>query len=568
MTSNADSPGLYPRFQIGTVSVDEPRPMKVVCIGAGFSGIMTGARYLKEVPNVELTIYEKEAGVGGVWYNNKYPGVACDIPSHSYQIPFENNTQWSSFYAPGEEIRGYIQGMVKRHDLTQHIRLGHELLSAQWDPIAAKWRLHIRLADSADEMDDDADVLVVCTGILNRWSWPNIDGLGEFRGTVVHSAQREAWEQGTEDWADKTIGVIGAGSSAIQIVPALQPKVKRVINYVRSPTWVCAPWGPPRLNELVNRDGNDEEYIFTDEDREKFKDEKYYRWFRHELEMEMTSAHHLMSPDSEMQKSAKEFFKTDMRNKLAKKPWIAEYLIPEFAVGCRRLTPGPGYLKALCEDNVDFVRSDIKHITPTGIETVDGQHRDVDVIVCATGFDTSFQWPFTILGRNSTTIQEKFSPHPVTYLGVCVDGFPNMFIVGGPNASQTTASFLTFLDRQAMYSVQATLKLQRERLRSIEVKREAVEDFDEYLETYFPTTVHAQHCPTWFKRGANGKRVVCLWPGSGLHGIRALTHPRWEDFDYERMNGIRNRMHWLGDGQTYAEKTMEGDRAWYLKEYM
>ncbi|KAI0272691.1 hypothetical protein BC834DRAFT_949171 [Gloeopeniophorella convolvens] len=544
--------------------------MRVIIIGAGFSGVIAGARYAKEVPNVDLTIYEKEDAVGGVWYSNQYPGVACDIPSHSYQIPFENNTDWSAFYAPGAEIRAYIQRVAAKHDLARFLKLQHELQSARWDASAAQWRL--RVARGADEvLDDAADVLVLCTGALSRWAWPDIAGLQAFRGALLHSAQRGAWAGGADTdarWADKAVGVIGAGSSAIQIVPALQPRARRVVNFVRSPTWVCAPWGTDRMNELVGRDAGDEDGVFTDEDREKFKNAAHYRSFRRELELVMTSAHQLMKLDSEMQKGAREMFKQDMREKLAKKPWIADFIIPDFAVGCRRLTPGPGYLKALCEDNVDFVSEGIKRVTPTGIETADGEHIELDVLVCATGFDTSFQWPFAVVGRDGVSIQETFTPHPSTYLGICAKGFPNMFIVAGPNATQTTASFLTFVDKQVMYSVQATLKLQRERLRTIEVKQEAVDDFDEYLEVCMASgTVHADKCRTWFKHEGDGARITALWPGSGQHGMRALSHPRWEDFEYERVGRVRNRLHWFGDGETESEKRMSGDRAWYLEAY-
>jgi len=550
-------------FRLGGFSIDEYRRMKVVVIGAGFAGVIASCRFAKEVPNLELVVYEKESGVGGTWHNNKYPGVACDIPSHSYQIPFENNTQWSSFYAPGAEIRNYIEDVVSKNDLMKYIKLEHELVAARWEDETGKWLLKIR-SHGTNEIEDTADVLLLATGILNRWQWPQIEGLSDFQGILLHSAN---WKGDTDEWKDKTVGVIGAGSSAIQIVPALQPKVKRVVNYVRSRTWLGLPWGPPRLNELIGKEATDTEYVFSDVDRERFKDPVVYKEFRRELEMVMTGFHAVTKPDSDMQRGVREFYEAEMKRRLSKKPWIADHLIPEFAVGCRRVTPGPGYLEALCQDNVDFVHEAIKRVTADGIETNDGAHIKLDVIVCATGFDLWCQYPFPVVGKKNLSLQEKFKPHPTTYLALCVDEFPNFFLVGGPNGCLTSSSYLTFLDKKVMYVVEATKKLQRERLKSIVVKKDAVDDFDEYLESYFPTTVHAQTCRTWFKGGQEQGRVIALWPGSGLHAIRALSYPRWEDFEYEKLDKFRNRLHWLGDGQTVFEKTMKGNRAWYLDEY-
>ena len=246
---------------------------------------------------------------------------------------------------------------------------------------------------------------------------------------------------------------------------------------------------------------------------------------------------------------------------------------------------------------VDFQPTPIKRVTPTGIELADGTHAELDVLVCATGYDYSFQLDFPMVGRGGGTIQEKWAPHPETYLAVCTDGFPNWFMALGPNSGVGSGSLLVLIERQVDYAVEAARKMQRERLKSIEVKREAVEDFDEYLEvgvsvlskgsvsdrttqSYFPNTVYSEKCRSWYKMGTTDGRIVALWPGmslrvritchtlplmivpsgSCLHAVRAIEHPRWEDFNYELPEGVKNRMHWLGDGQTYNEKTMTGDR--------
>ncbi|KZT12304.1 FAD/NAD-binding domain-containing protein [Laetiporus sulphureus 93-53] len=550
-------------FKLGDFSIDEYRPMKVIVIGAGYSGIIAGIRFQQRIPNLELTIYEQNAGVGGTWYSNRYPGVACDIPSHCYQLTFEPKTDWSSLYAPGAEIRTHLESVVEKHKLVPYIKLQHRVLHARYEELTGKWHLRVR----RPMFTDTADFLFTGVGMLSRWKWPEIDGLNTFEGKLLHTANfdvgERTWEKAVEDWQWRTkkVGVIGSGSSAIQTVAALQPHVGRMVQFVRGKTWVSPPFTRHKLGELLRHDTGAENFEFSQDDKEAFKDEEEYKQFRHELESALQSNHGLTLRGSTQQTTARQEFTENMRKKLAKKPWIMDHLLPDFAVSCRRLTPGPGYLEALCEDNVDFVPKDIRRITPRGIETVDGKHTDLDVIICATGFDISFHLDFSIAGRGGLSIQEKWTPHPSTYLSMCTDGFPNWFMAFGPNSVLATGSLLILLERQVEYAVAAMKKMQRERLKSIEVKKEAVRDFEEYLETVF-----SEKCRSWYKMGTEDGRIVGLWPGSSLHGLRVLEHPRWEDFKYESADGVHNRFYWLGDGQTYNEKTMTGDRAWYLND--
>ncbi|OCH86933.1 FAD/NAD-P-binding domain-containing protein [Obba rivulosa] len=563
-------------FKLGDFAIDEYRRMRIVVIGAGFSGITAGIRFRQKMQNIDLIIYEKNVGIGGTWHSNKYPGLACDIPSHSYQFTFTNKTDWSAFYAPGGEIRQYLEGVVDTYKLMPYIKLEHQLMHARYDEPSGKWHLRIRrpvndVNAQFEEFEDTADFLFTGVGGLARWSWPAIEGLKDFQGRTFHSADfdvgEQTWQDAVKNWGDKKVGVIGVGSSAIQIVPALHDKVAKVVNYVRGKTWLAAPFAGTKIAELISRDPNVENYVFTETDREAFKDPVYYKQFRHELEADLNSAHPSTLRGSEMQEVARVAFRESMLKKLAKKPWIADHLIPDFAVACRRLTPGPGYLEALCEDNVDFVTTHIKRVTRTGIETVDGKHEELDVIICATGYDTTWQFEFPMLGRGGASLQGRWRPHPETYLTICVDGFPNWFMSLGPNAGVGSGSLLAIIERQVLYAVEAAKKMQRERLKSIEVKGEAVRDFDEYLEHYFPKTVFSEKCRSWYKMGQEEGRVTGLYPGSCLHAIRVLEHPRWEDYTYELLDpGVQNRFYWLGEGQTYAEKTNSGDRAWYLND--
>ncbi|KAF5374223.1 hypothetical protein D9758_004660 [Tetrapyrgos nigripes] len=574
-----NTPGLVNDAQVNvelTISASQ-----VVVIGAGFSGITAGIRLLQRVRNLDLTIYEANAGVGGTLWTNRYPGLACDIPAHSYQLTFAENPNWSAFYPPGPEIREYLGSVVDKYKLMPYIKLQHKLIRSEYDEQTGKWQLTIQRAileptgqSNTEDFFDTADVLITAIGILSRWQWPDIQGLETFQGKVVHSAQWETgegdnsptakWEDTVKGWKDRKVAVVGVGSSAIQIVPSLQPKVAHLSNFVRGKTWISSVFGQSLIAEISKNEGASN-YEYTDEDKKRFLDAKVYNEYRKKIERDVNAAlHQATLLGNPMQEGARKLFRAEMIRRLAKRPWIADHLLPDFAVACRRLTPGPGYLEALCEDNVEFVPDAIKQVTLSGIETVDGRHRDFDIIICATGFDISWKLPFPFIGRGGITINEKHHPHPRTYLSVAVDGFPNWFCLLGPN-SVGAGSLLIVMERQVDYAVQVVLKLQRERMKSIEVKKEAIDDFDEYLESYFPKTVFGSKCKSWYKMGKEEGRVVAVWPGSPLHAVYALAHPRWEDYNYEPLDpGVKNRFYWLGDGSTMADTIPGVDSSWYL----
>ncbi|TFL03433.1 FAD/NAD(P)-binding domain-containing protein [Pterulicium gracile] len=584
-TSTVETP-----FEYSDRSVDEPRPIKVAVIGAGYSGLLAAIRLSQRVRNVDLTVYEASDGVGGTWHLNQYPGLACDIPSHAYQFTFESKRDWSAYYAPGPEIRQYLEGIAERYNVLPYIEFRHRLVHARFSVPSSKWTLMMQRPVSTDAssgtglaeqtaMEDfevEADVVLTGIGVLNRWSWPDIAGLQDFKGNIIHSAQWDTgegdvslgWEDTVKTWGDKKVAVIGVGASALQIVPALQPKVGKLFNYVRGKTWIGVPFVGNMLAAL-SKSSPDKNYHFTEEDKAKFQDDEFYRQFRRELEDELNSAHKFTINNTEESKQGRELFERIMRQKLEKRPWIADYIIPDFPVGARRLTPAPGYLEAVCEDNVEFKTTPITRITPTGIETSDGQHQELDVIICATGFDVSFQLPFPVIGRNNLTLNEANTPHPRTYLSMATAGFPNWLHLLGPNSGVGAGSLLIMIEKMTDYAVEVVLKMQRENIKSMEPTKEAVDEFDEYLDAYFTRTVFSAKCKSWYKMGKEEGRIVGMWPGSPLHAVKTFSHPRWEDYKYtyHTPSGSRaNRFAFLGNGETYNERIGNGDLAWYLRD--
>ncbi|KAJ7175158.1 FAD/NAD-P-binding domain-containing protein [Mycena crocata] len=547
-------------YSTGDRSIDDYRPVKVICIGAGFSGILCAIRFQQKVPNCELKIYEKADGIGGTWRHNRYPGAACDVPSHCYQFSFENESQWSGLFSTGPEILANMERVVDKYKVRKYMHFKHELTHAEYDAAAGKWT--VRIQHDNVEFEETCDVLLLAIGSLSRWHWPNIEGLKEFGGTVVHSAQWNvgdgAWEEGVKDWGDKTVGIIGNGSSGIQIASAIHPNIKRMVNYARSKTWISPAFGTGSSMIALGRDPSDPSRTFTDEDREALKDPKRFKEFRHATEHEMNSFHALIIRDSELQKQARVNFEESMKLDTSSKPGLLEQILPPWSVFCRRLTPCAGYLEALCAKNTTYETTPIRKITRKGVELTDGRHDDLDVLVCATGFDVSYHYPFEVVGRNGVTLNQRWSPYAEAYLSMAVDGFPNMFLIYGPGSGLNTATIMVLLENQVMYVVKAVQKLQRERLKSMEAKKEATADWTEHRRAYFPKTVYTDACKSWYK--AEDGTVVGLWPGDALHAIRTLANPRWEDYDYESIDKTRNRLHWLGAGQTENERTGTGDR--------
>lgn len=260
---------------------------------------------------------------------------------------------------------------------------------------------------------------------------------------------------------------------------------------------------------------------------------------------------------SPLQQNFQKINREAMAKKLAKKPEIMEALEPKWPPGCRRLTPGPGYLEALVEDNVHFISTKIKRITPDGIETVDGKVRDVDLIICATGFDTSRKGP-SIIGRGGRDLNDVYEPYPKSYLGVFAPEMPNLFTFVGPNGASGTGGLIHVLEESCEFMIKAVQKAQREYIQSIMPKMEAVDKFVDHVDKYFTKTIYTQPCKSWMKRGKEDGRVITIWPGSALHITYSYANPRWEDFEYTyKPETEDNYLSWLGNGLILSQERNE-----------
>ncbi|TKA32723.1 hypothetical protein B0A50_00948 [Salinomyces thailandicus] len=566
--ANSNGDTTHSNWQLHDTPVENQRPIKAIVIGAGYSGVYCGIRIPERIRNCELVIYEKNAGIGGTWFENRYPGAACDVPSHSYQFSFNPKPDWSSLYAPSWEIREYIEGSAKKYGVDRFVQLEHEVKDCVWNDEEGKWHVRVR-RPSGEVFEDVAEVLVSARGLLNDKQWPEIEGFESFEGEVMHSA---AWNDGY-DFRNKRIGVIGSGSSAIQIIPRLQAVEGAELNcFIRSRTWISPPFGQAVQDKL----GMGDKFEFTEELKQRFeRDPQAWLDFRLMVEADANGIHGVTLTGSPMQKAAHKAFEEGMRSRLAKKPEYFDWLKPGFAPGCRRLTPGPGFLEALVEPNVNFIRDRIQKITPQGIITQDGTLHALDVLVCATGFYASAAPPFRTVGLRGHTLQQHWQTRATNYLSLATDAFPNHFFMLGPNGGIGEGSLTMMIESAGNYILRAIRKLQRDNLKSMTVKPARVRDFMRHCDAYFARTVFMDDCNSWYRkdgRGRTGDFVTGLWPGSTLHCIEALRSPRWEDWVYEYLpdgegaEGV-NELAWLGNGwavNQLKEQPTREDLGFYL----
>ena len=342
------------------------------------------------------------------------------VPSHSYQFSWSPNPEWSSYYAPAAELHQYFVDVAEKHDLLRHISLNHRVIAATWDDEQGIWNLKNKKGsgDCFVDFDDWCHVFVSATGILNNWKWPDIKGLDTFGGTLLHSAH---WN---DSWNEKgqRVAVIGNGSSAIQIVPKIQAESKELKVFIRSPTWIT----PGFASQHAGPGGTN--FKYSEEQKRLFRENRReYLIYRKSVEEEMNVRFKFMLADTPEQKSVRQFAENEMRQKLNHNERLIEVMRPNFAVGCRRPTPGENFLKSLIQENVAVISSPIEEIVPEGLKTSDGKLHQVDALLCATGFDTSFRPIFDIRGKNGVNLAQMWEKTPEAYMSVAAANLPNLF---------------------------------------------------------------------------------------------------------------------------------------------
>lgn len=502
-----------------------------------------------------MTIFDKNADVGGTWYENVYPGVRCDIPANVYQSTFAPKTQWTEEYAPGSEIQEYWTSVARKYNVYQYLKLRHKVVGAAWQEESGTWTLRVENLANGDLISHEVDVVVSAIGRFNDWRLPDYPGLADYKGHLRHSS---AWDS-EFDPVGQNVAVIGNGASGIQVVPSLQPLVKRLDHYARSPTWIAGSFGGEGAGRTL------EPKYYARELLDSFGDSETYVKFRKELESSFYRRFRTIFKGSEPSEELRKEFTELMAQRLKKKPELLKHIVPDFSPHCRRLTPGPGYLEALTEENVSFIRTPISHFTATGIVTTDGVERNVDAVICSTGANVDWRPPFPIVAHGRD-LRDAWSPDPLTYLGFSTPNFPNLLHVQGPNSPGFSGTVPKQVETQVTYIARLLRKVASQGIKSFAPSQAATDDFVAYCDAFFAKTVFSENCSSWANGGRPGGRVTGYWPGSASHVNIHTRDPRWEDWEWTYRTETGNRFACLGNGWTLKEEKGEGDMTPYLKK--
>jgi cation diffusion facilitator CzcD-associated flavoprotein CzcO len=468
----------------------DSRLPRVAIVGSGFSGLCLGIR-LAQTGLADFTILEKAERIGGTWRENTYPGAACDLMSFAYCFSFEQKTDWSRKWSPQEEILAYMDHCAEKYGILPHVRFGTEVLGARFDAGAGLWRIRTRKAGVESELE--AEVLVSGVGQLHRPVSPKIPGLEEFEGCVFHSAE---WNHAV-DLAGKHVGVVGNGASAIQFVPEIAPRVERLTVFQRTPNWMI-PRGDRAYTETEKR-------LFT---RFPFL-ARLYRWLiwaRQELLFPVMVGHPRFAGRT------RELALENLHEHV-KDPALRQALTPDYPIGGKRILIHDDYYPALARPNVELVTSPIARAEPEGLVCEDGRHHAFDVLIMATGFDTNnFLAPMAIQGLDGRLLDQEWKEGAEAYLGITVAGFPNLFMMYGPNTNLGHNSIIFMIECQTGYILQCIERLRKRDLRWLDVRPEVQREFNARLHQRLARTAWARTPHSWYKNAAG--KITNNWSGT------------------------------------------------------
>ena len=494
-------------------------PLTAIIIGSGFAGIGMAIK-LRQAGITDFRILEKAHDVGGVWRDNSYPGAACDVPSHLYSFSFAPNPEWSRVFASQAEIYAYLQQCADRYQLASHIQFATEVLHAQYNEADSLWQVSL-----CDGSQLSASLLISATGQLSRPALPKLEGIETFQGRAFHSAN---WEH-NYDLAGKRVAVVGTGASAIQFVPAIADAVAQLSVFQRSaaylkkrPDRAYKSWHKSLFRKLpwtmkLHRAGI------------------YLRYEAQALAFTQFKGLITLAVGRPFQK---------LLAKDVSDPALRAKLTPDYPVGCKRILLSNDYLKTMSQANVELVTESIRRVSADGIETSDGVLHQVDAIIYGTGFAaTDFLAPMRIIGRAGIDLNSAWQGGAQAYLGLSVPGFPNFFMLYGPNTNLGHNSIVYMLESQIAHVLRCYHALQTAKATAIEVDERRYHNFNKALQKRLANSVW-QGCSSWYVDAAGHNSTN--WPGfslsyrwlTGLASVQAYRFTRALPNSLGSVNGV------------------------------
>jgi len=460
------------------------RHVKVGILGAGFAGLGTAIK-LKQEGVDDFVVFERDAGVGGTWWANTYPGCQCDIPSHLYSFSFAPNPDWSRTYPMQPELRDYLRRCAERFGVMEKISFETEVTGASWDEEAGHWKVQTTKGDWT------ADVVVAAPGPLSEPSIPDVPGRESFAGAQFHTARWDA----SHDLRGRRVAVVGTGASAIQVVPAIQPQVEHLTVFQRTPPWVV-----PHRDRAITKP---EKRLYRAFPLAQRVARNFVYWTRELLVPGLAYRPNLMKP---VEQIARKHIESQIKD-----PELRAKVTPDYAIGCKRILPSNGWYPALAEPNVGLVTEGLEEIRPDGV-VAGGEFIPVDTIIWATGFYvTDIPLAKIVHGTGGETLADAWGRSPQAYRGTAIAGFPNLFLLVGPNTGLGHNSIVFMIEAQIGYVLDALRAMRERGAERLEVRREAYTAYNDRLQGRMDRTVwNSGGCSSWYL-DAEGRNTT-IWP--------------------------------------------------------
>ena len=484
---------------------------KFIIIGSGFAGLIAAVR-LQQIGERDIIILERAREVGGVWRDNHYPGCACDIESHLYSLSFAPNPDWSHTFARRQEIYSYLEGCIERFGLQEAIRLHHEVQKMTWDELEGIWVIQ------TNQGEFRARMVVGAFGALSDPSIPKLEGIEKFKGLAFHSARWPA----DLDMKEKKVAVIGTGASAIQFIPEIQPQVTKLHVFQRTPAWVIPKLDAP-ISEIKKK-------MF-----------RYVPLLQRANRLKIYTSREFMVVGFRHPSIMKKVMKDTLAHmhKDIQDPELRRKLTPNYTLGCKRVLPSNAYYPALAQPNVEVHTTGISKVVEDGIIDETGNKVEADIIIYGTGFKvTNAPLAEYIYGKEGHTLAQEWNGSPKAYLGITVAGFPNLFIMQGPNTGLGHSSTLFMMESQSMHIQKVVKHLQAKRLDIIEPKPEAQQRFvDKIAKALEGTVWETGGCTSWYidETGRNAS----IWPSYTFNYRRLVSDFQANDYT-ARLAGINS----------------------------
>ena len=477
--------------------------LRVIIIGAGMSGILSAIK-LREAGLDDFVVYEKADRLGGTWRENTYPGIACDVPSHFYSYSFALNPEWSHRFSPGGEIQAYFEDVVRRYGLDSRILCRKQVSRCAF----ANGRWKVAMTDGST---DEADFVIAATGVLHHPAYPDIAGVDSFAGPAFHSAR---WNHAVS-LAGKRVGVIGTGSSAIQIVGALVDEVAELSLFQRTAQWIM-PMGNP---------------AYSEEEKAEFRTHpEAIDQLRSEVSRMFTDgfANHLADVNSPQLRAIHDLCVANLENSV-KDPELREKLRPNYRAACKRLIMSENFYDAIQRPNARLVTERIERVEQSGVRTGDGRLHELDVLVLATGFRVDrFVRPMRVIGRGGAVLDDVWRDGPFAYMAISVPDFPNFFMLNGPNSPVGNFSLIDVAELQFAYIMQLIAEVRSGACDEVSASRAAMARFDTERKVAARATIWNSGCKSWY---LDAEGLPTAWPWTYDRFRAEMSTPRLSDFE-------------------------------------